>query len=146
MSLLWWQVTFFRDCRPEKMTRYPAATAEVSSGSGTPKDGSAVSHRKLGDDSSPAQNRVLRTVYLPSERADALLLTTQSLQQQLDDMRKLMDERTEVKQRVIIIAVCLQLSQGPLSSLVFRRGARTGRSVSKRTNENRMPMLRKLRR
>lgn len=78
------------------MTRYPAATAEVSSGSGTPKDGPAVSHRKLGDDSSPTQNRVLRTVYLPSERADALLLTTQSLQQQLDDMRKLMEDRAEV--------------------------------------------------
>lgn len=106
VTVAWWlrsQVTFFRDCRPEKMTRYPGATeTAASSPSGGMRDAS-ISHRKLGPDSTDAgsphasgQNRVLRTVYLPSERADALLLTTQSLQQQLDDTRKLMEDRAEV--------------------------------------------------
>ncbi len=54
-----------------------------------------------------AGNRVLRTVYLPSERADALLLTTQSLQQQVDDMRKLMDERAEVCVASVCVCACV---------------------------------------
>ena len=92
------QVTFFRDCRPEKMTRYPAASEALAGGTSGLRDTATTSHRKIdaSDAGTNAQNRVLRTVYLPSERADALLLTTQSLQQQLDDLRKLMDDRTEV--------------------------------------------------
>lgn len=58
--------------------------------------GGAASSPAGGD--TPSQ-RVLRTVYLPSERADALLLTTQSLQQQVDELRRLMDERSEVRCR-----------------------------------------------
>lgn len=40
--------------------------------------------------------RVLRTVYLPSERADALLLTVQSLQQQLADLQRVHAEKADV--------------------------------------------------
>jgi hypothetical protein len=129
------EVTFFRDCRPEKMTRYPGASMAGSSASAAPgssktvstsaatpqvraivmhgllsgaqgsssdpltcqrfcdAQGGASSVSAAGD--SPSQ-RVLRTVYLPSERADALLLTTQALQQQVDDLKKLMDQRAEV--------------------------------------------------
>lgn len=105
------------------MTRFPAASESLVSPAGGGHDSTMITSssatRKAGGNTSafdmsshtlhspsptpegPGQvtaggNRVLRTVYLPSERADALLLTTQSLQQQLDEMKKLNDERTEV--------------------------------------------------
>lgn len=81
-------MTFFRDCRPEKMTRYPAASDGIASSSSP----AAVSSPSP---SAEPSHRVLRTVYLPSERADALLLTVQSLQSQVDGMKRLMEERSE---------------------------------------------------
>lgn len=147
------EVTFFRDCRPEKMTRYPtggggaaaaAAAAEaaaqgdsdgeddtsegggaavgragfgITSGkpgskrksggkAGRGRGGGAASRAEVAPPPPPAsgvpaasgaeaRNRILRTVYLPSERADALLMTVQSLQQQLEDARRLHEERAQ---------------------------------------------------
>ena len=37
----------------------------------------------------PFKNRVLRTIYLPSEKADTLLLTVESLQKQLEAVKEL---------------------------------------------------------
>lgn len=62
------EVTFFRDCRPEQMTRPAAGSAAAPAG---------------GSRAGGPSNRVLRTVYLPSDRADALALKLEALQRQL---------------------------------------------------------------
>lgn len=65
----------------------PAGTAAPGSGTAQVESGSGKG----------APNRVLRTVYLPSERADALLMTVQSLQQQLAETKRLMEDRVQVR-------------------------------------------------
>eukprot|EP00948_MAST-09A_sp_MAST-9A-sp1_P001434 g1434.t1 len=93
------EVTFFRDCRPNKMTRYhrstaseenmTAALAEDSVGAGKNTEskitGTLVTTRGTSAGESnvsrsmskfsgpqPYKTRVLRTIYMPNERADAL--------------------------------------------------------------------------
>eukprot|EP00943_MAST-04B_sp_MAST-4B-sp1_P008619 g8619.t1 len=152
------EVTFFRDCRPAKMTRFPIEntketlrsqadsvmrdpgvdnnhsastsinnnTTGVSSGSkrrggrggarrvrrtnnsnnssirsargkglnmsSVMGGGSKSNSSSLGAPNGtmqPYKNRVLRTIYLPSEKADTLLLTVESLQKQLEAVKEL---------------------------------------------------------
>jgi len=147
------EVTFFRDCRPAKMTRFPvessanglrsradgfrtggsvstATTARGASGvasrrGGTSRGGASKGERSTFGASSrgasskrsskrtggggggggtsstgttvtggttatqPYKSRVLRTIYLPSEKADTLLLTVESLQKQLGAVKEL---------------------------------------------------------
>lgn len=144
------EVTFFRDCRPAKMTRFPIENSKETlrsqadsimrdpvdagnrsapsnnnsstlRGSKTRQRGTgarrvrrsnnksfantssrsglnitaASSVNKSGSVGSPSgtmqpfKNRVLRTIYLPSEKADTLLLTVESLQKQLEAVKEL---------------------------------------------------------
>ena len=138
------EVTFFRDCRPAKMTRFPvessadglrsradgfrtggsvstATTARRSGGRATGGGTAAATKRSTFGSSSrgasrrrngggsasqggsgggastisgtaatqPYKSRVLRTIYLPSEKADTLLLTVESLQKQLGAVKEL---------------------------------------------------------
>ena len=146
------EVTFFRDCRPAKMTRFPiensketlrsqadsimrdpvdAGNRSVSTnnnsstlrGSKTRRRGTGARRVRRGNNKSfantssrsglnitaasnnsvnksasvgspsgsmqPFKNRVLRTIYLPSEKADTLLLTVESLQKQLEAVKEL---------------------------------------------------------
>ena len=79
----------------------PTTTAASQSSPQVPDGGSAPS----------GPSRVLRTVYLPSERADALLMTVQSLQQQLDETKRLMEERVQVRcglPTLVVEQVCRQ--------------------------------------
>jgi len=119
------EVTFFRDCRPERVRRTeghgkgggflakeegsltspaksirsklgskvvekgsPSANArrEKSSGASTPV------HKAHATNRPSSARRVLRTVYLPNERADALVLMVESLSSQLEEHKKLHDE------------------------------------------------------
>lgn len=91
--------------------RVPATAGGVSGGpvpshrgqrAGTdaPNDSTAqVSEAGSKGGKGSAPNRVLRTVYLPSERADALLMTVQSLQQQLAENKRLMEDRVQTWRR-----------------------------------------------
>jgi coiled-coil domain-containing protein 77 len=131
------EVTFFRDCRPAKMTRFPvdhakeslrsqadsvmrdpgeslsmakhasSKSASRSSMGGRSRRGGNTSRGSVGGgavrvpgntsgssaisgvSSQPFKNRVLRTIYLPSEKADTLLLTVESLQKQLQSVKEL---------------------------------------------------------
>ena len=143
------EVTFFRDCRPAKMTRFPVessadglrsradgfrtggsvststttrqaggkASGHTTTGAsskrstfGTSSRGASrgasrsgtsrgASRRSNGNGHSssggstaatqPYKSRVLRTIYLPSEKADTLLLTVESLQKQLGGVKEL---------------------------------------------------------
>ena len=143
------EVTFFRDCRPAKMTRFPVessadglrsradgfrtggsvststttrqaggkanghtttGTSSKRSTFGTSSRGASrgasrsgtsrgASRRSNGNGHSssggstaatqPYKSRVLRTIYLPSEKADTLLLTVESLQKQLGGVKEL---------------------------------------------------------
>jgi coiled-coil domain-containing protein 77 len=125
------EVTFFRDCRPAKMTRFPVESGKESlrsqadsmmrepnsslsvssrgnsrsnnrsSGGGAvrvPRGSSRTGGRSsaantstasAGGGGGPYKNRVLRTIYLPSEKADTLLLTVESLQKQLEAVKEL---------------------------------------------------------
>ena len=150
------EVTFFRDCRPAKMTRFPientketlrsqadsimrdpgvdnSATSVNNNNSTLNNTGTSSRNRRSGarrvrrsNNSSnnstrsargkglnmssvmgggnnnnnnsvgmpngsmqPYKNRVLRTIYLPSEKADTLLLTVESLQKQLEAVKEL---------------------------------------------------------
>lgn len=109
------EVTFFRDCRPAKMTRFPvessadglrsradgirqSGASRVAGRSGRlgksksapPNDPSARSSSKNSSAATqPFKSRVLRTIYLPSEKADTLLLTVESLQKQLSAVKEL---------------------------------------------------------
>lgn len=145
------EVTFFRDCRPAKMTRFPvessanglrsradgfrtggsvstATTARGASGVAMRRGGASKGERSTFGASSrgassrgasskrsskktggggggtsstgttvtggttatqPYKSRVLRTIYLPSEKADTLLLTVESLQKQLGAVKEL---------------------------------------------------------
>ena len=145
------EVTFFRDCRPGKMTRYPLDSRgreEVSAvgGPGNGSDGTggivdASAGRRVGrgvreahaegkrgggggggaedqlsvvdHQSGPrggrgnrisrggaqkkaqSQNRVLRTVYLPSEKADTLVMTVEALRKELSSVKELAGVRNK---------------------------------------------------
>lgn len=119
------EVTFLKDCRPGRMTRFPINPSHVVSENHTNQaqaDSSSLnllasassrntpahhirqtgrSHRKQSMSTtikhSPSkQSRVLRTVYLPSEQADTLMRTVQMLKEQLTEHQKLSRERIEV--------------------------------------------------
>lgn len=104
------EVTFFRDCRPNKVTKFSAAgagssgkgklnavynmrhhwdcdanCAAATSGSES-KKGSSVRGSK-GE--AGKGSRVLRTIYLPNERTESLLKQIESLQAQLEGQEKL---------------------------------------------------------
>ena len=134
------EVTFFRDCRPAKMTRFPvessadglrskadgfrtggsvstATTARRSGrggasstmgtsskrstfGGSASRNSNSSTGRRSGNRNGtstvsgttatqPYKSRVLRTIYLPSEKADTLLLTVESLQKQLGAVKEL---------------------------------------------------------
>ena len=125
------QVTFFRDCRPESITRFPVngnktkqkkptrserheegpkpgrqgyplgAEGKSAEGKGeesgsSPHHSSGVSPRSSSSHGSDQARRLLRTVYLPSERTDALILSVESLQRQVEDLKELLDTKTQV--------------------------------------------------
>eukprot|EP01138_Halocafeteria_seosinensis_P001469 gb/GECG01001505.1/.p1 GENE.gb/GECG01001505.1/~~gb/GECG01001505.1/.p1 ORF type:complete len:632 (+),score=126.70 gb/GECG01001505.1/:1-1896(+) len=93
------EVTFFRDCRPEKL----------QSGGNTDNDGKqgAKQHHMetaagvYGDPPSGKQNptktntseRILRTVYLPSDQAEALVKKVEALDKQLQSANELSEQR-----------------------------------------------------
>lgn len=140
------EVTFFRDCRPAKMTRFPVessadglrsradgfrsggsvststttrhaantstrgasskiptfgsssrgASGRTTNSSSKGRSGKNGGRGSGGSSSSgktaatqPYKSRVLRTIYLPSEKADTLLLTVESLQKQLGGVKEL---------------------------------------------------------
>ncbi len=75
------EVTFFRDCRPEQLTRQHGGS-------------SAGQTQQRGKQPARAStSRVLRTVYLPSDRADALALKLDALQRQLASEQQAAEDR-----------------------------------------------------
>lgn len=70
------EVTFFKDCRPGKITEMPVTINKNDK-------------KKSG----PSYNRILRTIYMPSERTDELILRIESLQNQLEETQKVNEER-----------------------------------------------------
>jgi coiled-coil domain-containing protein 77 len=89
------EVTFFRDCRPEALTRYPIESRGGPGGAAASGSALISSASDTRGSTGSANSRVLRTVYLPSERTDALLLKCQALQRQLDAENELNRKRTE---------------------------------------------------
>lgn len=112
------EVTFFRDCRPGRMTRFPIANSTdspaidkrnslnlefeaVDSPYGTPSSArkkikQAATRKSSKKSTTTTPSRVLRTVYLPSEQADSLMKTVEMLKTQLNDQKKLSEERLRV--------------------------------------------------
>ncbi|CEG46956.1 uncharacterized protein PHALS_03625 [Plasmopara halstedii] len=106
------QVTFFRDCRPSSRTTYPSAipktypypsTMHIGSEemlqiekehqSGFVVRGNAPSLKNMIKSIPP--NKVLRTIYMPSEQTAALTATIESLQSQLKSHRQLTEARIQ---------------------------------------------------
>ncbi|ETV81631.1 hypothetical protein, variant [Aphanomyces astaci] len=110
------EVTFFKDCRPGHSLRSPVG-AQPHDAVGTHHRSNVSLSEESGFHRAMHQNdkmkrlkrhaatcstngggkvgRVIRTVYLPSEQADSLLLRVQVLTKQLDVNRKLSDDRIQ---------------------------------------------------
>ena len=106
------EVSFMRDARPTKTTRAvqgssgrkPAAGHTVEVVGADPsrlRKSSVKTTRMLAPGTQGAtrgtepQTRMLRTVYLPTEKTDSLLLTIEALRRELDEHRALSDERAQ---------------------------------------------------
>lgn len=89
------EVTFFKDCRPGKVTQMPLASQKNPIDTRKTKD--RFGYIKSTIPSKPTNNnnnnRILRTIYMPSERTDSLILTIESLQNQLNETQRLNEER-----------------------------------------------------
>jgi len=135
------EVTFYRDCRPERVRRtescgpsFPRKSTATANGNEnytnlssparairsklgskkvvtgttttTPSSSSSSSSPKKKATSTPVHKahtahtntnrQVLRTVYLPNERADALVLMVESLSSQLDEHKKLHNQQLTI--------------------------------------------------
>ena len=89
-------VTYVRDAPPETMAVHPHARATTrSSPAGSSAAGGVAvpSGRGGGSGGGGDGTRVLRTVYLPNEKVDSLLLTIESLRSQLSAQERLGRER-----------------------------------------------------
>eukprot|EP00164_Ancoracysta_twista_P025250 GFYU01048353.1.p1 GENE.GFYU01048353.1~~GFYU01048353.1.p1 ORF type:complete len:456 (+),score=155.02 GFYU01048353.1:67-1368(+) len=77
------EVTYFRDCRPDKMAHYPRTS------NGPNDQQHAPQPRRTPEEG----RRVLRTIYLPNEQLDNCYLTIESLQAQLEEQRVVFEEK-----------------------------------------------------
>lgn len=89
------EVTFFRDCRPEKLQS--AASRQTSSKNNALESAATACRDASGDKGAKSANgpseRILRTVYLPSDQAEALVKKVESLEKQLKSAQELSEER-----------------------------------------------------
>ena len=159
------EVTFMRDVRPTKLTTTPSDDATrvvrqyedgqsvevVCPGSmGAPqvskgRTKSAVQTRQpASKDEGPVATRVLRTVYLPSEKTDSMLLTIDALQRELDEHRRVGDEKMAIvmEQRDTAIAECKVQTERLLERVREADERTTTLSTLLRNNEREYLLLR----
>lgn len=91
------EVTFFKDCRPGKVTQLPLSSQKNPLDTRKEKTKDRFGNIKSTIPGKPPannnNNRILRTIYMPSERTDSLILTIESLQNQLNETQRLNEER-----------------------------------------------------
>lgn len=119
--------TYVRDTPPDTMTLHPHAKATTTgaaagshraSGSGGAGGGGSAGGR--GGAAPPSDgSRVLRTVYLPNEQVDSLLLTVEALRTQLQQSEQLSRER---------VAALLEDRRLRIAEERARRGAESERA------------------
>ena len=82
-------VTYVRDAPPETMAVHPHARATTRSSPAARPPPVASSSAAAAERRRRRRTRVLRTVYLPNEKVDSLLLTIESLRSQLSAQERL---------------------------------------------------------
>ena len=89
-------VTYQRSVPPDTLTVKPHARATTSAapaGAAQSNRGGPVAVSKGGGHGDGEGSRVLRTIYMPNEKVDSLLLTIESLRTQMQEQERLSRER-----------------------------------------------------
>jgi len=97
------EITYFKSRAPEKIHRYLPRDSQQSLTKSTGSigctsnvtAGSMAAGSAVGGTPMAGSVRVLRTVYLPHEQTDTLLLTIESLRAQLDEQQKLSSQQMQ---------------------------------------------------